>query len=134
MMLVFGLGLGLAFLVGDPRLMLAKNSAGTALTGGLFLVSLTTRRPLTLVAFQTWRPGNAEMLARSYESDPSVRRAFRRAAWAWGIGMIAEAVLRLPLIYLVPLDVAVGASTALMLSVIGSLAAWTAVVATRLPT
>jgi hypothetical protein len=48
--------------------------------------------------------------------------------------MIAEAVLRIPLIYLVPLDVAVGASTALMLTVIGSLAVWTAVVAARLPT
>lgn len=91
-------------------------------------------RPLTLIAFQTWRPGYAETRARSYETDTSVRWAFRRAAWAWGIGMIAEAVLRIPLIYLVPLDVAVGASTALMLTVIGSLAVWTAVVAARLPT
>jgi len=134
MMLVFGVGLGLAFLVGDPRLMLAKNSVVTALIGGLFLVSLATRRPLTLIAFQTWRPGNAETLARSYETDPAVRRAFQRAAWSWGIGMIAEAVLRIPLIYLMPLDVAVAVSSALMLTVVGPLTAWTAVAATRLPT
>jgi hypothetical protein len=133
MMLVFGAGLGLAFLVGDPRLMLAKNCVVTALIGGLFLASLAMRRPLTLIAFQTWRPGNAETLARSYDTDAIVRRAFRRAAWVWGIGMIAEAVLRLPLIYLVPLDVAVAASSALMLTVIGALVAWTAVAVMRLP-
>jgi hypothetical protein len=133
MMLIFGTGLGLAFLVGDPRLMLAKNSVGTALLGGLFLASLATRRPLTLIAFQTWRPHNAESLAQSYESDATVRRAFRGAAWVWGIGMIAEAVFRVPLIYLVPLDVAVAASTALMLAVIGALAAWTAWTTARLP-
>jgi hypothetical protein len=133
MMLIFGTGLGLAFLVGDPRLMLAKNSVGTALLGGLFLASLATRRPLTLIAFRTWRPHNAESLAQSYESDATVRRAFRGAAWVWGIGMIAEAVFRVPLIYLVPLDVAVAASTALMLAVIGALAAWTAWTTARLP-
>jgi hypothetical protein len=133
MMLVFGVGLGLAFLVGDPRLMLAKNSLVTGVIGGLFLASLATRRPLTLIAFQTWRPGSAETLARSYETDPAVRRPFRRAACAWGIGMIGEAALRIPLIYLMPLDVAVAASSALMLTVVGSLAAWTAAAAARLP-
>jgi hypothetical protein len=45
--------------------------------------------------------------------------------------MIAEAVLRLPLIYVIPLNIAVGASTAFMVVVIGSLAAWTAVVTRR---
>jgi hypothetical protein len=133
MLLVFGVGLGLAFLVGDPRLMLVKNSVVTAIIGGLFLASLATRRPLTLIAFQTWRPCNAETLARSYDTDTIIRRIFRRAAWAWGIGMIAEAVLRIPLIYLVPLDVAVAASSVLMLTVVGSLVAWTAFAAARLP-
>ena len=133
MMLVFGVGLGLAFVVGDPRLMLAKNSVGAAVIGGLFLASLATERPMTLIAFQTWRPNEADALRRSYQNDPAVRRVFRRAARVWGIGMILEALLRLPLIYLVPLSVAVGASTAFMVAVIGCLAAWTAVVTSRLP-
>jgi hypothetical protein len=132
MMLVFGVGLALAFVVGDPRLLLAKNSVTAALIGGAFLASLAMQRPLTLVAFQTWRPREAEALAHSYDSDAAVRRVFRRGAWGWGIGMLAESVLRLPLVYLVPLDVAVGASTALMLAVIGGLTAWTAVVTSRL--
>jgi hypothetical protein len=42
-------------------------------------------------------------------------------------------VLRIPLIYLVPLDVAVAASSALTLTVFGALAAWTAVAAGRMP-
>lgn len=133
MMLVFGVGLGLAFVVGDPRLMLAKNSVGAVIIGSLFLISLATQRPLTLIAFQTWRPHDADALGRSYQNDVRVRRVFRRAAWVWGIGMLLEAVLRLPVIYLVPLNIAVGASTALMVAVIGSLAAWTAVVTARLP-
>jgi hypothetical protein len=133
MMLVFGVGLALAFVVGDPRLMLAKNSVGGALIGGLFLASLATKRPLTLIAFQTWRPRDADALAQAYHDDSAVRRVFRRSAWVWGIGMILEAALRLPLIYLVPLSVSVGLSAALSATVIGGLAIWTAVGTARLP-
>jgi hypothetical protein len=133
MMLVFGAGIGLAFLTGDPRLMLAKNSVGTALIGVLFLASLTTERPLTLIAFQTWRPRDAAVIADSYRNDHTIRRVFRRAARVWGIAMICEAALRIPLIYLVPLSVGVGASAALMVAVTGCLTAWTAAVAVRLP-
>lgn len=132
MMLVFSVGLASAFVIGDPRLMLAKNSVGQAVIGGAFLASLAAKRPLTLIAFQTWRPHEADALARSYDDDPTVRRVFRRGAWMWGVGMIAEAVLRLPLIYLIPLSIAVGASAAFMVVVIASLAAWTAVVTAQL--
>jgi hypothetical protein len=133
MMLVFGVGLALAFVVGDPRLMLAKNSVGASLIGGLFLASLATKRPLTLIAFQTWRPRDADALARAYHDDVAVRRVFRRAAWVWGVGMLLEAALRLPLIYMVPLSVSVGVSAAFSAMVIGSLATWTAVTTARLP-
>lgn len=133
MMLVFGVGLALAFVVGDPRLMLAKNSVGGALIGAFFLASLATKRPLTLIAFQTWRPREADALAAAYYDDSGVRRVFRRSAWVWGIGMILEAALRIPLIYLVPLSVSVGASAALSAVAIGGLAIWTAVRTARLP-
>jgi hypothetical protein len=42
--------------------------------------------------------------------------------------MIAEAVLRIPMISVIPLGVAVGASTALLVTVTGCLAVCTAVV------
>ncbi|MDT5127680.1 MAG: hypothetical protein QOH54_3324 [Mycobacterium sp.] len=119
--------------IGDLRLMLAKNSVGASLIGGLFLASLATKRPLTLIAFQTWRPRDADALARAYHDDVAVRRVFRRAAWVWGVGMILEAALRLPLIYMVPLSVSVGVSAAFSAMVIGSLATWTAVTTARLP-
>jgi hypothetical protein len=133
MMLVFGVGLALAFVVGDPRLMLAKNSVGALLIGVLFLASLATKRPLTLIAFQTWRPRDADALARAYHDDSAVGRVFRRSACVWGIGMILEAALRLPMIYMVPLSVSVGVSAAFSAMVIGSLAIWTAVTTARLP-
>jgi short subunit dehydrogenase-like uncharacterized protein len=132
MMLVFGVGVGLALLTGDPRLMLAKTSVLTALIGGCFLSSLATDRPLTLIAFQTWQPKHAAAWRESYQRDPDARALFRRAAVVWGIGLIAEAALRLPLIYLVPLQVGVGASTALFVLTLGGLTAWTAIVAAAL--
>jgi hypothetical protein len=47
--------------------------------------------------------------------------------------MILEAALRIPLIYLVPLSVSVGASAALSAVAIGGLALWTAAGTARIP-
>jgi hypothetical protein len=47
--------------------------------------------------------------------------------------VFAEAALRVPMICLMPFSVAVGASAALMIAVIGCRAAWTVVVTSRLP-
>jgi hypothetical protein len=49
------------------------------------------------------------------------------------MGVFAEAALRVPSICLMPLSVAVGASAAPMVAVIGCLAAWTLVVTSQLP-
>ncbi len=132
MVLVFGIGLALAFITGDPRLMLAKNSVSSALIGSCFLVSLAFDRPLTLIAFQTWRPGDAQMWHTAYVSEPAVRRVFRTAAVAWGLGMLAVAALRLPIVYLLPLDIAVAAAAMPGVVVMGALAVWTVVVLSRM--
>jgi hypothetical protein len=134
MLLVFGIGLTLAFVTGDPRLMLAKNSLSSMIIGAAFLISIAFDRPLTLIAFQTWRPQDADAWQRSYTSDPVSRRLFRRAAVAWGIGMLTTAALRLPVIYLLPLDIAVVAAAVPGALIMGSLALWTIVVLGRLQT
>lgn len=132
MLVVFGVGLGLAFMTGDPRMMLAKNSLSSAIIGTGFLVSLALGRPLTLIAFQTWQPRNAHAWQESYESDPLVHRMFRRAAIAWGIGLLASAALRLPIVYLLPLDVAVVAAAVPGAVIMGGLGVWTVVSLGRL--
>lgn len=123
---VFGVGLALAFTGGDPRVLLLKDSAPTAVIGAVFLASLLGQRPLTLAAAQAWRPRRAQALEQLYLTDPGARHAFRVSALGWGLGLVAEAALRVPLIYLLPLTAAVGASTALMIVSMLALAVWNA--------
>jgi hypothetical protein len=124
MLAVFGLGLALAFVGGDPRFLLVKDSFGTALVGLVFLASLFFGKPLTLSAFQTWQPKEAAEMDGFYRTLPPIRRMFRRSAVVWGLGLLLEAIVRIPLIYLLPIDVMVGLSTAMMVTVIVGLSVW----------
>ncbi|HEY3650952.1 MAG TPA: VC0807 family protein [Streptosporangiaceae bacterium] len=126
MLAVFGVGAALTFTGGDARVLLLKDSATTAMIGAVFLVSLLSGRPLTLSAAQTWRPRQAQRLAELYNGEPAVRRAFRVSALGWGIGLLGEAVLRVPLVFLLPVDVVVGLSTAMMIAAMAGLAVWNA--------
>lgn len=131
MLVVFGLGLVLAFVGGDARFLVLKDSFGSAAVGLVFLASLASRTPLTLSAMATWRPSEGAMMTRLYATDPEVRHAVRLSAVVWGIGLLVEAALRVPLVYLLPLDVAFGASTALMVVAISALSVWNAAYASR---
>ncbi|MFC5137067.1 VC0807 family protein [Actinomycetospora rhizophila] len=123
---VFGLGLALAFVGGDPRFLLVKDSFGTALVGLVFLASLVAGKPLTLSAFQTWQPRGAQEMEEFYRTLPPIRTMFRRSAVVWGVGLLLEATLRIPLIYLLPIDVMVGLSTGMMVATIVGLSIWNA--------
>jgi hypothetical protein len=131
MLAVFGVGLALAFVGGDPRFLLLKDSFSTAAIGIVFLASLAGAHPLTLSAAQTSKPAEAEDLAALYRTEPAARRAFRISALGWGLGLLAEATVRVPLIYLIPLDVAVGLSTAMMIAFLIGLFIWNAAYITR---
>jgi hypothetical protein len=126
MLAVFGAGTALAFTGGDPRVLLLKDSATTVMIGAVFLISLLGERPFTLSAAQTWRPAQAQRLGELYRSEPAARRAFRVSALGWGAGLLGEATLRAPLVYLLPVDVMVGLSTAMMIIAMAGLAVWNA--------
>ena len=71
MLLVFGIGLALTFVSGDPRFLLVKESFVTGAVGLTFLVTaLRGRRPLTLAAQQSWHPEQAAELAAEYRDVP----------------------------------------------------------------
>ncbi len=126
MLLVFGLGLALSFVTGDPRFLLLVKSLTTAVVGLFFLVTAAVgRRPLTLAAQQSWSPDTAEELGREHAADPDVRRGHRFVSTVWGLGLVGEALLRVVIVLLLPLHVAVGASSALLVVVIGALVVWT---------
>jgi hypothetical protein len=124
MLTVFGLGLILGLLSNDPRFLLVKDSVGTAGAGLVHLFSLTGSRPLALAAVQTWKPTQAAEFADLYRTVPETRRLFRLSGIVWGIGLIAEAVLRIPMIYALPVDIAVGLSTLMMAVFVTVIVVW----------
>ncbi|KRF20620.1 hypothetical protein ASG90_18810 [Nocardioides sp. Soil797] len=124
MLVVFGVGLALAFVGGDARFVLLKDSFTTVLLGAVFLGSLAGSRPLALAAAQASKPWQADELEELYRNEPSGRRAFRVSTFGWGLGLVAEAVVRVPLVYLLPVQVMVGLSTALMIGAMAGLAVW----------
>ena len=127
MLLVYGIGLLLALVTGDPRALLLKNSLITAAVGAVFLATaIHGRRPLTLSAMQSFAPDRAAFLAERYRTDPEVRHGFRLTSVVWGVGLLAEAVLRLPLVYLLPIEVGVGATERLLIATFVLLGAWNA--------
>jgi len=121
----FLVGLGLAFVSGDPRFLLFKDSVLTGTIGICFLVSTAVGRPLTLAASQSWGEGSSGSLVANYDTDPLVRRGHRVCSLAWGFGLLAEALIRVPLIYLLPVKVMVGLSTAITVTAVSLLVAFT---------
>ncbi len=131
MLAVFGIGLVLAVVGGDPRFILLKDSFVTGGVGVVFLLSLLAARPLTFAALQSWQPAKAAALDAMWDDAPGVRRTFRISAIVWGLGLLLEAGLRVPLVYVLPVDVAVGASTGMQIVAFTVLGVWNAVYAVR---
>lgn len=127
MLVVYGLSLLLAVDTGDPRMLLLK---GSLITGGVAAVFLVTaavgRRPLTLAASQSFEPGRAEELAEQYRTEPAARRGHRISSTVWGAGLLADALLRVPVIFLLPVPVATGLSEAMLVVAFALLLVWNA--------
>jgi hypothetical protein len=84
-----------------------------------------------LAAEQSWTPSRAREIAEEYLTDPQVRRGHRVSSTVWGTVLLAEAAVRVPLVYLLPINVMVGLSTALLVITIGGLITWNARYATQ---
>jgi hypothetical protein len=96
-----------ALLPGSGRFVLAKESLLTAATGVWFLLSNRAARPL---AYQFARPLAEGRLGwpadweRLWSDSPAFRAMWRRSSTAWGVGTLADAVLRVVLVWTVPAD------------------------------
>lgn len=124
MIAVFGLGLLLTFLAGDARVLLLKDSVVTASVGTVFLLSAVSGRPLTLAAAQTTQPWHAAALDDLFRRRADVRHRFVVSALVWGVGLLLESAVRIPLVYTLPVDAMVAISEALLWGTIISLLAW----------
>lgn len=125
MLVVFAVGLALAFVGGDPRFLLLKDSFVTGAVGLTFVVTTLFDRPLTLAAMQSFTPAKGEFLAERYRTDARVRHGYRLTSWVWGVGLLVEAALRVPLVFLLPISVMVAVSQVMMIAAFALLIAWT---------
>jgi hypothetical protein len=125
MLVIYGVGLALTFATGDVRFLVLKDSVGTGVLGLLFLGFAVAGHPLTLAATRTWEPQRAATMAEYHRRVPAVRHGHFVASMVWGVGLLAEALLRVLLVFLLPISVVVGLSSVLVVVVIGSLLAWT---------
>jgi len=124
MLVLFGLGMVLALVSGDPRFFLLKNSIVTGTIGLVFLGTTLFGTPLTLAASQSFQPDRKAEIRQAYETDPHVRHGHRVSSTVWGVGLVLEALVRVPLVFLLPIDVMVGLGEAMTIVVIGGLLAW----------
>lgn len=121
---MFALGLIAAFITGDARLVLAKDSLTTFVAGVAFLGSTLAAKPL-LYHFAARTMGDDTERRRDFDAMyatlPVLRAKFRNASIMWGLGLIVEAAVRLVLVYSLPVSVMVVGSTVLMITTMGVL-------------
>jgi uncharacterized protein involved in cysteine biosynthesis len=125
MLLAFGVGLTLALFTGDVRFLLLKDSLTSGLVGLMFLVLAGVGQPLTLAAAKTWQPARADALSEQFRTSAKVRHWHLTASVVWGVGLLLEAAVRVPLVYLLPVPVMVGVSAGMMIAAYAALVGWT---------
>jgi hypothetical protein len=134
MVVTFAIGFALSFVAGDARLLMMKDSVGTSVSGAIFGVSFLLGRPLMLTAVQRF---GAESEAEAHEmeqwfvEDAGFRRLIATMSAVWCFGLIGEAALRIPLIFVLPIDVMAGVSTAMWVVTFGGLFTWSQWYGTR---
>jgi hypothetical protein len=124
MLIVFGLGVLLALVSGDARFLLLKNSIVTGAVGLAFVASVLWGRPLSLAASQSFQPARREELRREYDTNPLVRRGHRVSSTVWGGVLLTESLVRVPLVYLLPVSVMVGVGEAMSIAAFAGLITW----------
>ncbi|WP_020672532.1 VC0807 family protein [Amycolatopsis nigrescens] len=128
LVLLFGLGLGLSFLTGDPRLLLAKESVTTFCAGVALVGSCALRRPLVYYAARRFAQSAGGDQQREFEAtahNATLRRRWYQISLVWGVGLIADSVLRIVGVYTLPFNTAASWSQVLMIVAFAGLIGWT---------
>ncbi|MFJ7217904.1 VC0807 family protein [Amycolatopsis sp. NPDC098790] len=124
--------LALSLVTGDAKFLLVKESFGTGAAALVVLAACFTRTPLLLTAV---RAGAGEArrarIDRLCAESPGFAASFRFMSVVWGLGLLAEALLRIPLVYLVSPDVMTALSTVLLVATVTALSLWTVGYANR---
>lgn len=116
-------GVLLGFVAGDPRLMLAKESAVSSVIGIGILVSVALGKPMMSAGMKPWLvkgdAGREVALARLRSGSAE----FRRAEWVfsvvWGVVLLGECVVRVVGAYTLPVDTMVWLGTVIFVLAMG---------------
>ncbi|HZE41236.1 MAG TPA: VC0807 family protein [Stackebrandtia sp.] len=124
-MAIYGLSAAMTLLSGDQRILLLRDSITTGVLALGLLISFAIRRPLIYYAAKRagGPAGHAEWETR-WANEPGVRHTFMTLTMGWGLGLLAEALVRVPLIYVLKPDVVVGLSTVLQIATVAGLVVW----------
>lgn len=116
-------GIGISFAAGDPRLMIAKDSAVSSVIGLAILGSVFIGRPLMTAGLKPWLiKGSADRNAawdRLLAGSPRFRRLEKLFSAIWGTALLAECVARLIGAFTIPVSTMVWLSTVLTVGSIG---------------
>lgn len=117
----FAVLLLISLLTDDPRILLAKESVLSGAAGLLLVGSCLARHPLvyTLARKATEAPDWDDR----WRTDPSFRRHFTTLSWLFGAVLLLDAIVRLILIYTLPLDTMANLNPVLHLTALALLAA-----------
>ncbi|MEU8246781.1 VC0807 family protein [Nonomuraea sp. NPDC048916] len=129
MCLVFGLGLILSFVTGDERLLLAVKSVTTAVVAVVFVGTCLTGRPAAFGVAKRFGAEDARTAARweaLYQAEPGFRRVYVVMTLTWAAALLIESALRIPLVYLLPVDVMTGLSALLLIGTVLLIGVWSA--------
>jgi hypothetical protein len=116
-------GIGISFLTGDPRAMIAKDSIVSSVIAFAILGSVMLRRPLMSAGLKPYMTrGKAERIA-AWDRLSMASARFRRLELAfstiWGLALLAECAARLVGAYTLPVTTMVWLGTVMTLGSIG---------------
>jgi hypothetical protein len=122
-------GTVLSLITGSPRVLMLRDSWLTAAIGLWVLGTLPTQRPFIMmssrgiVIAKVGEAGLAAWEAR-WDAEPTFRHQLRLLTAVWGTVFLLDAVLRVVLVYTIPVDAFPLTSTVLWLMMLGGLIAF----------
>lgn len=117
-----------ALIGGNPQILLIRESAFGGLFGLVLLASLLCPRPLFFYMMRHFRAGNdsAKVAAFDKRWESSVqRRAFRLITVVWGVGMLAEFLLRVVMVFTLSIPAVLALSAVAFPVIYLAMGAWT---------
>ncbi|MEU4518123.1 VC0807 family protein [Amycolatopsis sp. NPDC024027] len=107
-------GMLLTFVSGDTRMMIAKDSLGSGITGLVILISAFTAQPLMTKALRPFLTHGKADHEAAWERLQGTRRfdtVLRRSSFIWGVGFVLESAARVIGAFTLPVSTMVWLST-----------------------